>query len=99
MRLWQDKTAEAWARKLQQPPDSGPLCAVALFNRGSSARNVTIAWKELEVLGSEWRGMAQGSVRDLWEQRAVGFVEDHLTLLVEPHAVRLLRVADIGIDL
>jgi len=67
-----------------------------LFNRSPQQRNVTVAWRSLAVLGGEWKGMTQGAVRDLWAAKAVGYVQYELTLPVEAHAVRMLRVSAVG---
>jgi len=94
IRLRQDQhlSTETWTRQLKGSIDSGPLCAIMLFNRANVTQEVSLEWEELEVLGERWRGMRLGAVRDLWESKAIGFLEKGITTKLSPHSTQLLRV-------
>jgi len=61
--------------------------AVILFNRGTEAGPVTVAW---EALGLAPGGKA--AVRDLWKKADLGSFPGHFEAKVEPHDVVMLRV-------
>jgi len=95
LRLWQNETSksEVWARPLYQQPDSGPDCAVVLFNRAEVMQNISVSWTELAALGKEWQNMQLGGVRDLWAEKAVGLLSKQYMATVEPHSARMLRIS------
>jgi len=59
---------------------------VVLLNRGLQVAEATVTWQEL--------GLAAGvaTVRDLWAARDLDAAQDKLTLMVQPHDVRALRI-------
>jgi len=81
VRVWQQGDTEAWVR----PLDSGAY-AVALFNRGASAAEVTIPWDDLKLKGPM-------SVRDLWAHEELGRKSDGLSSKVPSHGVSMFRVS------
>jgi len=93
MKISSSGTVEVWARPLKQHPDSGPLCAIALFNRGAEAQVVAVSWSQLAVLGNQWQQMTTGAVRDLWKRQAVGVLQGGINATVQSHAVVVLRVS------
>merc|ERR1712028_20625 len=93
MKISSSGTVEVWARPLKQLPDSGPLCAIALFNRGAEAQVVAVSWSQLAVLGNQWQQMTTGAVRDLWKRQAVGVLQGGINATVQSHAVVVLRVS------
>jgi alpha-galactosidase len=61
--------------------------AVILFNRGTEAGPVTVAWEDI--------GLAPGgkaAVRDLWKKSDLGSFPGRFEAKVEPHDVVMLRV-------
>ncbi len=59
---------------------------VALFNVGEQPAQVEVLWKEA--------GLDKGCrVRDLWQQKDLGNLEDKLSMTVSPHGARLFRVS------
>lgn len=57
---------------------------VALFNLGSTTRDVTVSWRSL--------GFSSGFVRDMWQRVDVGVVGGGFTTSLPPHGSRLLNV-------
>ncbi len=82
MRIAKHGPLETWAKHLHD----GDV-AVALLNRGSNnGQHVTADWTSL--------GMpAKVVVRDIWNQRTLGEVANHVSLPVAGHGARLLRVS------
>ena len=81
-RVAQNASLEVWA---------GPLAngdvALVLFNRGSSAANITAHWADI--------GLAAGlkaAAKDLWSKAALGSSADSLTLEVPTHGSRTVRL-------
>jgi len=71
---------EVWARPLWD----GTL-AVGIFNRNPASRPASVAWTALRLAGGQ-------PVRDLWERRDLGLVNDRYTADVPGHGVRFLKV-------
>lgn len=80
-RVWDEGPLEIWARTLA---DGGH--AVGLFNRGESALKMTLDLKMLGITGS-------ARLRNLWEHRDLGQVNDSYTAVVPKHGVVLLKVS------
>jgi len=59
---------------------------VALFNAGEQPAQVDVLWKEVGLDKS-------CRVRDLWQQKDLGNLEDKLSMTVNPHGARLFRVS------
>jgi len=81
-KVYIDGTSEVWA---------GPLAkkeyAVLLFNRGSSAVQITALWKYI--------GLTAGSrytVRDLWLEKNVGVYSDSYGEIVPAHGVVMVKL-------
>ncbi len=72
---------EVWMRHLE----NGDL-AVALFNRGPDAANVTADWSSLGLTGKH-------EVRDLWAHASSGARADSFSADVPAHGVVMLRIA------
>lgn len=70
---------------------SGPLVdgnvAVILFNRGEQSANITLDWKDMNILSSQ-----SASLRDLWAHKDIGIFTGSYTAEVESHGVVMLRV-------
>jgi alpha-galactosidase len=60
--------------------------AVVLFNRGDTSAEVSVAWEELWLEGPD------AVVEDLWSAAAPATSAGDLTVTVEPHDARALRV-------
>lgn len=75
---WQDR--EVWARPL-----SGYSYAVGLFNRGRDTAVVKLSWESLDLPYTP-------RVRDVWNHKNLGRIEDGYSTAVEPHGVVLLRL-------
>ena len=59
--------------------------AVGLFNRGLHAAQVTVQWEQLGLQGRQ-------PVRDLWQRRDLGMMQDKLTATVPRHGAVLLKI-------
>jgi alpha-galactosidase len=79
-RVWQEHRLEVWVKPL-----SDGTKAVALFNRGPQAANVTARWSDVGVSGRQ-------PVRDLWLQRDLGTFPDRFTARVPAHGAVLVKV-------
>jgi alpha-galactosidase len=71
---------EVWSRPLAD----GTL-AVGLFNRGPVPAEVTAAWADLGLVGSQ-------PVRDMWQRRNLGARTGSVTRRVGRHGAALLKV-------
>ena len=60
--------------------------AVALFNRSEAALKMTLDFKAIGFSGAT-------KVRDLWEHKDIGTVQDQHTVEVPKHGVVLLKVS------
>jgi alpha-galactosidase len=77
-----DGVKEVWMKPL-----TGGARAVILFNRGSEAGDIAVAWDEI--------GLAPASkalVRDLWKKADAGTRTGRLEAKVEPHDVVMVRI-------
>mmetsp|Transcript_107819 Transcript_107819/g.207277 ORF Transcript_107819/g.207277 Transcript_107819/m.207277 type:complete len:432 (+) Transcript_107819:66-1361(+) len=94
VRLWQDASTgmEAWARRLKAQSGAEATCALLLFNRGDVARQVTVSWAQLAVLGAQWADMKVGVVRDVFMQADVGKFSEAVAAHLQPHSSALFRV-------
>lgn len=71
---------EVWARPLFDG-----TTAVALFNRGNEASEVTVQWSEVGLSGSQ-------PVRDLWRHKDLGAAEGLFRAAVPSHGAIMLRI-------
>lgn len=83
-RVWNSSAGqEVWA---------GPLAngdvAVVLLNRAGSTANITAQWSDIGV-----KAGTNATVRDLWLKQGLGTFTDSITLSVNTHAVRALRLS------
>lgn len=74
---------EVWAKALGSQA-SGEV-AVALFNRGSSAADITVNWDDIGIVGS-------ATVRDLWEHQDKGSFANSYTANVPSHGIVVVKV-------
>jgi alpha-galactosidase len=79
-RIWSDARREIWARPL-----ADGTMAVGLFNRGLHAAPVTLQWTQLGLKGRQ-------PVRDLWQRRDLGVMQEGFTTNVPRHGAVLLKV-------
>ena len=73
--------AEIWMKPLEK----GGV-AVALFNLGETAQDVSVKWADVRFDGTP-------KVRDLWKHEDLGKVPNGLTTKVEPHGVMMVRLS------
>ena len=78
--VWQKDRLEVWSRPL-----ADGTRAVALFNRGLQAANVTARWREIGLAGKQ-------PVRDLWQRRDLGTFAGEFTANVPAHGAVLVKV-------
>jgi len=78
--VWNEGRLEVWAR----PLDDGTW-AVALFNRGLTAYDVTARWSDIGLSGAQ-------PVRDLWQRKDLGTSTDRFTASVPRHGAVFVRV-------
>lgn len=83
--LWRDeeRQLEIWTRPL-----SDGTIAAGFFNRGYAAADITLRWDKLGLDGRQ-------PVRDLWMRQELGKVRDSITLSVNAHGAKLIRVGKI----
>jgi len=79
-RVWSDARREIWARTL-----ADGTMAVGLFNRGLQPAEVTVEWQQLGLQGRQ-------PVRDLWQRRDLGVLQEKFTATVPRHGAVLLKV-------
>jgi alpha-galactosidase len=82
-RLTKSGDQEVWVKPL-----TGRALAVALFNRGAAAAQVTVKWADLGLRS------APKSARDLWAHADVKLDGSEYSATVPSHGVALLRVAE-----
>ncbi|MHA0856778.1 NPCBM/NEW2 domain-containing protein [Paenibacillus sp. CMAA1364] len=80
-RIVKDGNKEVWAK----PLDNRSSGAVALFNRGNAATNMTVNWSDLGLTGS-------ASVRDLWAHQDKGSFNGSYTVNVPAHGIVVLKI-------
>ncbi len=73
---------EVWARELADGSE-----AVVLFDRGSTAQEITVRWKDLG-----WEPRERVLVRDLWERMDLGTAVEGYAAAVPAHGARMLRL-------
>jgi alpha-galactosidase len=81
MRVSQDGSVEVWSRTLA---DGG--LAVGLFNRGAASAKVAAKWSDLGISGAH-------SVRNLWDHKDLGPMDEAFIADVPSHGVVLVHVA------
>jgi alpha-galactosidase len=79
-RIWKKDRLEIWARPL-----SDGTIAAGLFNRGLTARPVSLRWADVNVHGPQ-------PVRDLWRRQDLGTFSDTFTATVPSHGVVFVKV-------
>ena len=79
-RVWQEHRLEVWVKPLADGTK-----AVALFNRGLRAADVSARWSDVGVTGRQ-------PVRDLWLHRDLGAFTDRFTTKVPAHGAVLIKV-------
>jgi alpha-galactosidase len=79
-RVWQEHRLEVWVKPLADGTK-----AVALFNRGLRAADVSARWSDVGVAGRQ-------PVRDLWLHRDLGMFADRFTTKVPAHGAVLIKV-------
>jgi alpha-galactosidase len=78
-RARQDGKSEVWMKPLAD----GTL-AVAFFNRGDSAADVSVRWSDLKLTGPQ-------SLRDLWREKDMGVQQTGYTVNVAAHGAELFK--------
>ncbi len=88
-RLKAEGMTEVWVKPL-----TGGAKAVALFNRGDAAVNISVSWADLERQGGDFTEFASQRLRfyDLWRGKKIQVTKREITLSVAPHGAELLRV-------
>jgi alpha-galactosidase len=81
-RVRKDGDKEVWVKPL-----SDGSSAVILFNRGTSATDITVNWTDLD------RAATLGAtVRDLWAKKDLGKFTGKFTAKVAPHGVVMVKI-------
>ena len=80
-RIWEEGPLEIWAKPLADQSQ-----AVALFNRSEASLKMTLDFKAIGFSGA-------ANLRDLWEHKDIGSVQDSYTVDVPKHGVVLLKVS------
>jgi len=80
-RIWEEGPLEIWAKPLADQSQ-----AVGLFNRSEAALKMTLDFKAIGFSGP-------AKVRDLWEHKDIGTVQDAYTVEVPKHGVALVKVS------
>jgi alpha-galactosidase len=80
-RIWEEGPLEIWVKPLADQSQ-----AVGLFNRSEAALKMTLDFKAIGLGGA-------AKVRDLWEHKDIGTVQDTYAVEVPKHGVVLLKVS------
>src|SRR5437762_2207735 len=80
-RIWEEGPLEIWTRSLADQSQ-----AVGLFNRSEADLKMTLDFKTIGFSGP-------AKVRDLWEHKDIGTVQDSYTVDVPKHGVVLVKVS------
>ena len=80
-RIWEEGPLEIWAKPLADQSQ-----AVGLFNRSEAALKMTLDFKAIGFSGP-------AKVRDLWEHKDIGTVQDSYAVEVPKHGVVLVKVS------
>jgi alpha-galactosidase len=80
-RIWEEGPLEIWTRSLADQSQ-----AVGLFNRSEADLKMTLDFKAIGFSGP-------AKVRDLWEHKDIGTVQDSYTVDVPKHGVVLVKVS------
>ena len=80
-RIWEEGPLEIWTRSLADQSQ-----AVGLFNRSEADLKMTLDFKAIGFSGP-------AKVRDLWEHKDIGIVQDAYTVEVPKHGVVLVKVS------
>jgi len=79
-RATQDGQKEVWIKPL-----ADGSTAVAFFNRGDTAADVSVQWSELYLAPTQW-------VRDLWRQKGLGMQQTGYSVNVAAHGAELFKL-------
>lgn len=80
-RIWKDGVEEVWAKRLENGD-----WALGFLNRDNEkAREITLDLKKLRIKGSV-------KARDLWAHEDIGSFGNYITLWVESHETRVIRI-------
>jgi len=80
-RVWDEGPLEIWVKPLADGSQ-----AAGLFNRGESTLKITLDFK---AIGAP----ASANLRDLWERKDLGTVQNSYTAEVPKHGVVFLKVS------
>ena len=81
-RIRKDGDFEVWAKQLHDGSR-----AVALLNRSSAAKDISVAWTEIG-----YPDFLSASVRDLWLKKDLGKMKGSFSASVPSHAVVLVTI-------
>ncbi|HEX9425253.1 MAG TPA: hypothetical protein VF899_18575, partial [Pyrinomonadaceae bacterium] len=81
-RVWRERDLEVWAKQLADGSR-----AVALLNRGTDEREITIKWTDIGYPEN-----LPASVRDLWARKNLGKRTGRFSAKVVSHGVVLVRI-------
>lgn len=81
--LFEKDSLQVWAKHLNG--SQSKEFAVALLNQGITPANISIRWKDLNIVG-------KAKVRDLWTRRDLGVMDSLYTASVAGHGVSLIKV-------
>jgi alpha-galactosidase len=81
-RARKDGDAEVWSKPLQDGSR-----AVVLLNRGTSDKEITVSWEDLE-----YPAHLSAKVRDLWQAKDLGDYKAKFSAIVAPHSVVMVTV-------
>lgn len=82
VRIKQSGETEIWLKSLANPNEK----AIILFNRGSSAQNISVTWTDISLPAGK------ASVRDLWAHVDRGEFTNSYSANVERHGVVMLKI-------
>jgi alpha-galactosidase len=81
------KVSDDGAREVWMRPLADGSRAVILFNRGTEAAKVAVAWADVGLFPG-----GKASVRDLWRKADVGVATGRYEAKVEPHGIVMLKL-------
>ena len=81
--LFEKDSLQVWAKHLNGRQSKE--FAVAMLNQGLTPANISIRWKDLNIVG-------KAKVRDLWTRRDLGVMDSLYTASVAGHGVSLIKV-------
>jgi alpha-galactosidase len=83
-RVWRKDGLEVWKKPL-----SGGRIALALFNRNSTAKTLTAAWKDLEM-----DTVKQYDAYDVWKHAAAGNKLTTISSVLRPHETNVFVLTE-----